>query len=165
MIPIGGIQMVHTVPTSRSAPLSQQGAQQSAPRLPPRQAPPEDPEILAPFGRGRALGVSSGSPPPVVREQEESIRTCTKAIASLRIDPDELADGKREGWDRVTGLPHSASSPEEGQPGRSPPAAVSPPSPAPPGSQHFRASRRCPSPAPRTPADAPQSTKTSKDIS
>ncbi|XP_019727011.1 transcription factor HIVEP2a [Hippocampus comes] len=173
MIPIGGIQMVHTVPTSRSAPLSQQGAQQAAPRLPPRQLPSEDPENLeafAPFGRGRAIGVSSGSPPPVVaelviREQEDSIRTCTKAIASLRIDPDELADGKRGGWDRVKGLPHSASSPEEGQPERSPPAAVSPPSPAPPGSQHFRASRRCPSPAPRTPADAPQSTKTSKDIS
>ncbi|XP_077409627.1 transcription factor HIVEP2a isoform X2 [Vanacampus margaritifer] len=168
MIPIGGIQMVHAVPTSLNAPLGQQGAQQASPHPPSRRASSEDPENLetsANFVRGQVGGPSSGSPPPaagevVVREQEESIRTCTKAIASLRIDH-EHADGRRGGRDhRVGGPPHSASSLEEGQPWRSP----SPPVPPPPTSQHFSASPRCPSPSP-APADAPQSTKTSKDVS
>ncbi|XP_049612022.1 transcription factor HIVEP2a [Syngnathus scovelli] len=157
MIPIGGIQMVHAVPTSLSAPLGQQGAQQAASRLPPRSS--EDVESLeASAALERVGGASSGSPPlvaEVVREQEESIRTCTKAIASLRIDPDEHGDGRPAGRERVGGPPHSASLAEEGQPGRSPP------SPVPPGAQHFSAPPRCPSP--RTPADALQGTQSRPD--
>ncbi|XP_061610925.1 transcription factor HIVEP2a [Phyllopteryx taeniolatus] len=164
MIPIGGIQMVHAVPASLSTPLSQQGGQQAAPRLPPHKTPSEDHEASAHFGRGPGGRTPSGSEVVGIREQEENIQTCTKAIASLRIDLEEDVERRREGLDGEGG-PHS-----EGQCRRSPPVAASPPSPAPPGPQHFSASPRSPSPAsspsPRsTPADASQSTKTSKDVS
>ncbi|XP_077366460.1 transcription factor HIVEP2a isoform X2 [Festucalex cinctus] len=153
MIPIGGIQMVHAVPSSLNAPLGQQGAQQASPRLPSRRASSEDPD-----------SVDTSANFVVVREQEERIRTCTKAIASLRIDPAEHAGGGRDHHrgGGGGGPPQSAPSPEEGRPGRSP-------APPPPASQHFSApSPRCPSPSPAsppTPTDASQSTKTSKDVS
>ncbi|XP_061668090.1 transcription factor HIVEP2a [Syngnathoides biaculeatus] len=158
MIPIGGIQMVHAVPTSLSTPLAQQGAEQAPPRLPLEEAPTEDREASSPFGGGQGGRTPLGSEVVGVREQEENIQTCTKAIASLRIDPEEDAARRRGGLDGE-GAPHS-----EGQRRRSPP------SPAPPGPQHFSAPPHSPSPASSptsrsTPADASQSTKTSKDVS
>ncbi|XP_057678065.1 transcription factor HIVEP2a [Corythoichthys intestinalis] len=97
---------------------------------PRRAAEPRNPEPSAPAG-----------------EQEENVRTCTKAIASLRIDPGE---GGERGSD----------DPEEG---RSP--AVSPPSSAPPGLQHFSASPHRPSPASSPLAETWKSAKTGGDVS
>uniref|UniRef100_UPI0037E972C3 transcription factor HIVEP2a n=1 Tax=Semicossyphus pulcher TaxID=241346 RepID=UPI0037E972C3 len=110
MIPIGGIQMVHSVPTSVTTPLGQQGAQQSTSRLVLQKSTSEDSctgeaTTSAHFtsftergarGGGERLREST-SPHPLLQEgevrqeQEESIHTCTKAIASLCIDTEELA--------------------------------------------------------------------------
>ncbi|CAJ1077668.1 transcription factor HIVEP2a [Xyrichtys novacula] len=109
MIPIGGIQMVHSVPTAVSTPLGQQGVQQSTSRLLLQKSTSEDSSSEATSShftsftqRGASGGVEglkeASSPHPcsqgreVRQEQEESIQTCTKAIASLCIDTEELAD-------------------------------------------------------------------------
>ncbi|KAM8847383.1 LOW QUALITY PROTEIN: transcription factor HIVEP2a [Synchiropus picturatus] len=73
MIPIGGIQMVHSLPTSNTSPLSQQGAPK--PGKPPCSAAGLQEEV--------------GGGVTVRREQEENIRTCTWAIASLCIDSEK----------------------------------------------------------------------------
>ncbi|XP_035534033.1 transcription factor HIVEP2a [Morone saxatilis] len=180
MIPIGGIQMVHSVPTSVTTPLAQQGAQQVASRLVLQKSTSEDsntseaasPHFSSFTERGvRGGGVAGGggerlreSPHPssqereggeVRQEQEESIHTCTKAIASLCIDSEELAErgggGGGRGDKRKDGVRASSSSsspsalsPDSQQQQRSPSISMSPPSPHPspsppqgPGIQHF----------------------------
>lgn len=120
MIPIGGIQMVHSVPTSINTPLAQQGAPQAASRLVLQKSTSEDsaageaasPHFTSLAERGVRGGAAGGgerqreavSPRPssqekeggggggARQEQEESIHTCTKAIASLCIDSEELAE-------------------------------------------------------------------------
>nr|XP_020442274.1 transcription factor HIVEP2 [Monopterus albus]XP_020442275.1 transcription factor HIVEP2 [Monopterus albus]XP_020442277.1 transcription factor HIVEP2 [Monopterus albus]XP_020442278.1 transcription factor HIVEP2 [Monopterus albus]XP_020442279.1 transcription factor HIVEP2 [Monopterus albus]XP_020442280.1 transcription factor HIVEP2 [Monopterus albus]XP_020442281.1 transcription factor HIVEP2 [Monopterus albus]XP_020442282.1 transcription factor HIVEP2 [Monopterus albus]XP_020442283.1 tran len=176
MIPIGGIQMVHSVPTSVTTPLAQQGAQQAASRLVLQKSTSEDSitsEAASPcltsvtqrVGRGGAGGerVRESSSPHsslqekegrgVRQEQEESIQTCTKAIASLYIDSEEPAEGGGgsrgdEGKDGGRAL-SSSSSPSlltpdsQQQQQRSPSFSMSPPShpsPSPPQGpriQHF----------------------------
>lgn len=120
MIPIGGIQMVHSVPSSMTGlahsarlPLQkstseesgtsevsfhlQEGGGRGPPEDPPRPQEKPAPSQVAPLAR--SLGGPARKPPedatniadPESR-QDESIRTCTKAIASLRIaseDPRE----------------------------------------------------------------------------
>lgn len=169
--------MVHSVPTSVTTPLAQQGAQQAASRLELQKSTSEDSttsEVAYAFSeRGRRGGGGeervreSSSPHPslqekdegVRQEQEESIQTCTKAIASLCIDSEDPAErggggGGRgdEGKDGGRGPPSSSSpsvlSPDpqqqQQQQQRSPSISMSPPSPHPspsppqgPGIQHF----------------------------
>ncbi|XP_060907509.1 transcription factor HIVEP2a [Labrus mixtus] len=156
MIPIGGIQMVHSVPSAVTSPLGQQGAQQSTSRLVLQQSTSEDSSAgeatSAHFTSSTERGARGGggdrqrestSPQREVRqEQEESIQTCTKAIASLCIEGKELAErgGGREDKRKDGGRASSSSS--------STPSALSPdshfqqrsPSPHPspsPGIQHF----------------------------
>lgn len=168
--------MVHSVPTSVTTPLAQQGAQQAASRLVLQKSTSEDSitsEAASPcltsvtqrVGRGGAGGerVRESSSPHsslqekegrgVRQEQEESIQTCTKAIASLYIDSEEPAEGGGgsrgdEGKDGGRAL-SSSSSPSlltpdsQQQQQRSPSFSMSPPShpsPSPPQGpriQHF----------------------------
>lgn len=174
MIPIGGIQMVHSIPTSVTTPLAQQGAQQAASRLVLQKSTSEESttsEVAYSFSkRGRRAGVGgervreSSSPHPsmkekdgggVRQEQEESIHTCTKAIASLCIDSEEHVergggakgdDGRDGGRGPPSLSPPSVLSPDSQPPQqqRSPSISMSPPSPHPspsppqgPGIQHF----------------------------
>ncbi|XP_034755214.1 transcription factor HIVEP2a [Etheostoma cragini] len=211
MIPIGGIQMVHSVPVSVTSALGQQGPQQVAPRLPLQKSTTEDspasdaasPHYTSFTERGaqRGGGAASGgeqprtstSPQPslqeregggVRKEQEESIQTCTKAIASLCIDSRELAErgggGAKDGGgpsSSTSSSSPSAPSHHPQQQRRSPSVSMSPPSPHPspsppqgPVIQHFSglelrppqpssvpsASPRCsPSPSPSASASSP----------
>lgn len=166
MIPIGGIQMVHSVPSSATTPLTQQGAQQASPHLVLQKSTSEDsttssdaPHFTSFTERGvrvggerlRELTSQSSSQESeggggVRLEQEESIHTCTKAIASLCIDSEELAEkrgGGREGGARASPSSPSVLSPDSQQQ-RPPSISMSPlqphPSPSPPqgpGIQHF----------------------------
>ncbi|XP_029352733.1 transcription factor HIVEP2a [Echeneis naucrates] len=155
MIPIGGIQMVHSVPTSISTPLAQQGAP-AASRLGLQKSPSEDsftgeaapPQLTAFVERGGGGESSSPQGGGGRQEQEEGIQTCTKAIASLCIDVEEPANrrgggggGRDEGKDGGRAPPSSSSPDCQQQPHRSPSITTSPPSPhlspSPPGIQHF----------------------------
>lgn len=166
--------MVHSVPTSVTTPMAQQGAQQVASRLVLQKSTSEDSttsEAASPHftsftergarGGERLRELTSPHPPSqeseggggggVRLEQEESIHTCTKAIASLCIDSEELAErggggGRREGGARASPSSSSPSalSPDSQQQQRSPSISMSPlpphPSPSPPqgpGIQHF----------------------------
>ncbi|KAL7388366.1 hypothetical protein ABVT39_012503 [Epinephelus coioides] len=205
MIPIGGIQMVHSVPTSVSTPLGQQGAQQVASRLVLQKSTSEDsttseaasPHFNSFADRGARGGVAAGggerlrqstSPHPssqeregggARQEQEESIHTCTKAIASLCIDSEELAErggGGRGDRGRDGGRASSSSpcpsvlSHDSQQQQRSPSISMSPPSPHPspsppqgPGIQHFSGLElRPPHPSiPASPSPSPSSPSSS----
>ncbi|XP_059212321.1 transcription factor HIVEP2a [Centropristis striata] len=165
MIPIGGIQMVHSVPTSVTSPLGQQEAQQVSSRLLLQKSTSEDSctsEAASPHftsftergvQRGAAAGAAGGErpresasphPSPQEREgggarleQEESIQTCTKAIASLCIDPEELRG--RDGGRTCSSSCSSSSSPSAHDSHHQSPASPHP-SPSPPqgpGIQHF----------------------------
>ncbi|TMS12027.1 HIV1 enhancer-binding protein 2-like protein [Larimichthys crocea] len=126
MIPIGGIQMVHSVPTSVTTPLAQQ-AQQVASRLVLQKSTSEDStggeaaaphpvsftergvrggerlrELASPHLSSQEREAGGGGGGGARLEQEESIQTCTKAIASLCIDSEELAE--RGGGVRVDKL-------------------------------------------------------------
>lgn len=164
MIPIGGIQMVHSVPASVTTPLAQQGAQPAASRLLLQKSTSEDsttsksPHFTSFTERGVPGGGErlreSTSPHPSAQEskgggggvrveQEESIHTCTKAIASLCIDSEELAERGGGGGGRERGARASSSSfsspsalsPDSRQ--RSPPPHPSPSPPQGLGIQHF----------------------------
>lgn len=203
MIPIGGIQMVHSVPTSITTPLAQQGAQQVTSRLVLQKSTSEDsntsestgPHFASFTERGvRGGGVAGAgerlrelnSPQPssqeregggVRHEQEESIHTCTKAIASLCIDSEELAErggrgdkGKDGGRASSSSSSPSALSPNSQQQQRSPSISMSPPSPHPspsppqgPGIQHFSGLELRP-PYPSIPA-SPHSSSSSSSSS
>lgn len=164
--------MVHSVPTSVTTPLSQQGAQQASARLLLQKSTSEDSttsEAPSPHfasfaergvrgggggerlmespqdGGGGAGGGATGGG-GVRLEQEESIHTCTKAIASLCIDSEELAEregggGGREGGGRAASSFPAAPPPDSHQQQRSPSVSTSPhPSPSPPQGpriQHF----------------------------
>lgn len=161
--------MVHSVPTSVTTPLGQQGAQQVTPRLLLQKSTSEDSttsEVAWPHftsftergvrgGGGERLRESTSPHPSssqerreggggVRQEQEESIHTCTKAIASLCIDSEELADrGGAGGGNRGKDC-RASSSPSANDSQRSPSISMSPPSPHPspsppqgPGIQHF----------------------------
>ncbi|KAM4713139.1 transcription factor HIVEP2a isoform 1-T2 [Anableps anableps] len=123
MIPIGGIQMVHSIPTSATTPLGQQGA------LFLQKSTSEESvsgEAASVAERGRRGGVRP--------EQEESIHTCTKAIASLCLDPECLERGGGGG----TASSSSALSPDhQQQQQRSTTPRPSPPPPSAPSIQHF----------------------------
>lgn len=147
MIPIGGIQMVHSIPTSVTTPLSQQGTQQAASRLVLQKSTSEDSttsDVSYYFGeRGRREGVggereSSSQEKDggvVIREQEESIQTCTKAIASLCIDSEESVERGRGGGGRG----------DEGKDGGRGPPSSSPPSVLSPNSEPQKQQQRSPS--------------------
>ncbi len=165
--------MVHSVPTSVTTPLAQQGAQQVASRLMLQKSTSEDStnsEVGSSHfsslsergvrGGGERLRESSSPHPSsqeregggVRQEQEESIYTCTKAIASLCIDSEELAErgggrgdkGRDGGRACSSSSSPSAFSPDSQQHQRSPSISASPPSPHPapsppqgPAIQHF----------------------------
>ncbi|XP_034534489.1 transcription factor HIVEP2a [Notolabrus celidotus] len=152
MIPIGGIQMVHSVPTAISTPLGQQGAPQSTSRLVLQKSTSEDSSGEAASAhftsfpeRGERLREAT-APHPSSQErggrqdQDDSVRTCTKAIASLCIDAKELAERGGGGGGGEKGIDEGRAS--------STPSALPPdshlhqhspsPHPAPsPGIQHF----------------------------
>lgn len=155
MIPIGGIQMVHSVPTSVTDPLAQQGAQSAPSRLFLQKSTSEDSlsgEASSFTERGRRGGAGgergreSTSPHPPSREregrQEETIHTCTKAIASLCINSEESAESRgggsrgEEGRDRARAPPSSSSPSALSSDCTSTPPRP-PSSPQPPGIQHF----------------------------
>ncbi|XP_028858703.1 transcription factor HIVEP2-like [Denticeps clupeoides] len=111
MIPIGGIQMVHSVPASVT------GLAHPA-RLPLQKSTSEESGTSeASFQTTGARGDPPSAPspgPPSQKPQEESIHTCTKAIASLRIEePPE----KEPHHQRPTSPPH-AKGPQENVPTR-----------------------------------------------
>uniref|UniRef100_A0A8C9XA37 HIVEP zinc finger 2a n=1 Tax=Sander lucioperca TaxID=283035 RepID=A0A8C9XA37_SANLU len=202
MIPIGGIQMVHSVPASVTSALGQQGAQQVASRLLLQKSTSEDstasdaasPHYTSFSERGaqRGGGAAGGgeqprgstSPHPssqeregggVRKEQEESIQTCTNAIASLCIDSRELAE-RGGGGTKDGGRPSSsASAPshDSQQQRRSPSVSMSPPSPHPspsppqgPGIQHFSGGLELRPPQPSSiPATSPHSSPSSSSSS
>lgn len=117
MVPVGGIQMVHSMPPALSGlhppptlPLPMEGPEEK--KGAPGEPFPKDPYALSRQQEKRAPHVlqSSGLPstpssPRLLmkqstsedslnateREQEENIQTCTKAIASLRIATEEAA--------------------------------------------------------------------------
>lgn len=195
--------MVHSVPTSITTPLAQQGAQQVTSRLVLQKSTSEDsntsestgPHFASFTERGvRGGGVAGAgerlrelnSPQPssqeregggVRHEQEESIHTCTKAIASLCIDSEELAErggrgdkGKDGGRASSSSSSPSALSPNSQQQQRSPSISMSPPSPHPspsppqgPGIQHFSGLELRP-PYPSIPA-SPHSSSSSSSSS
>ncbi|XP_029986387.1 transcription factor HIVEP2a, partial [Sphaeramia orbicularis] len=167
MIPIGGIQMVQSVPLSVAAPLLQQEAPPSRTLL-QKSASEESngtdaafqhfstfPEGGAPGERGGRQESSSpsereggGAGGGARQEQEEGVHTCTKAIASLCIDskePPEKGGGAGGGAHSPSSSspPSPSSSSDSQHPQRSPPISTSPPSHHPlpsPGVQHFRPS-------------------------
>ncbi|XP_074540834.1 transcription factor HIVEP2a [Halichoeres trimaculatus] len=178
MIPIGGIQMVHSVPTAVTTPLGQQGAQQSTSRLVLQKSTSEDSSSEAHFTSFTERGAQGGGggggerpreapsphPSPQEREgrqeQEESISTCTKAIASLCIDTEELAE--RGGG--VGGVGEKASS--SSTPALSPDSQLHQNSPSPhpspsPGIQHFSSLELRPPLHPSIPASSPSSSSSS----
>ncbi|KAK5852585.1 hypothetical protein PBY51_006438 [Eleginops maclovinus] len=141
MIPIGGIQMVHSVPTSVTSPLSQQGAPPPASRLMLQKNTSEDSTIseASHFTSLEEREVGAGG---VRQEQEEYIQTCTKAIASLCIDSQERIAGGGGGGART---PSSSSSSEQPSISRSPSSPhPSPSPPQDPGKQHFSSSSSLP---------------------
>uniref|UniRef100_A0A3B4TYL5 HIVEP zinc finger 2a n=1 Tax=Seriola dumerili TaxID=41447 RepID=A0A3B4TYL5_SERDU len=158
MIPIGGIQMVHS------------GAEPAVSRLPLQKSTSEDsttseaasPHFTSFIERGGRGGGGewvreSSSPHPSsqereggggvrrAQEQEEGIQTCTKAIASLCIDSEDPAErrggggaGGRGDEGKEGGRVSSSSSPsvlspdsQQQPPHRSPSISMSPPSPHP----------------------------------
>lgn len=156
--------MVHSVPTSVTAPLAQQGAQQVASRLSLQKSTSEDstageaassssPHFASFPERAGRRGVVTErareptSPQPSSQEkeggggvrreqeQEESIHTCTKAIASLCIDSEENAERGGGG----VRAPYSSSSPSapDSHQQSPPPPHPSPSPPQGPGIQHF----------------------------
>ncbi|XP_061899439.1 transcription factor HIVEP2-like [Entelurus aequoreus] len=173
--------MVHTMPTSVSTPQGQQGQQQATSCFPLHEERTSEelqsskascPPFTSSAEGGGPGGVkSSGAPSPALqglwvmgREQEASVHTCTKAIASLRIDPEEHTERLRGSEED---RPSSSSSATSGQHQYLPPTSASPLSPL---VQHFSclgpphasgtASPLCPSPGP-----ASESTARSKDVS
>ncbi|XP_061563069.1 transcription factor HIVEP2a [Cololabis saira] len=174
MVPIGGIQMVHSVPASvTGAPLGPAGGRDSpsaggggwAERPPPprdgdwaeRPPPPRD-------GGG---GWAERPPPPrdgggARLEQEEIIHTCTKAIASLCIATAEGGGGRgADGKEAPAPAPGSTPPPPPHPgPGIQHFSGLEPPYPTPPPSS----SPRPPSPGPDPPHPperdrGPESTK------
>ncbi|KAM6915087.1 transcription factor HIVEP2a [Xenentodon cancila] len=165
MIPIGGIQMVHSVPTSITAPLAQQGVQLSTSHLSLQKSTSEDStggEATSYVERGGRGELARESTSPCLtaherdgggarQEHEESIQTCTKAIASLCIDTEEFVErggGGGRGDDategsRVPSSSPSAPSPDSSQQRSMPGSMSSSPPPLPsqphqgPGIQHF----------------------------
>ncbi|XP_048210161.1 transcription factor HIVEP2 [Perognathus longimembris pacificus] len=137
MVPVGGIQMVHSMPPALSGlhppptlPLpvegseEKKGAGQGEPFL-------KDPYVLSRLREKRAPYVLSASGLPTTpssprllmkqstsedslnsteREQEENIQTCTKAIASLRIATEEAA---LLGADQPARVPETPQNPLE----------------------------------------------------
>ncbi|XP_037304647.2 transcription factor HIVEP2a [Pungitius pungitius] len=210
MIPIGGIQMVHSVPNSVTSsvtpsgpsPHGQQAAPQSASRLLLQTSEDSSPnEAASPHltsfpergargggGGGGERPRESTSPRPssregaagggrggVRQEQEEIIQTCTKAIASLCIDSEELAErggGGGGGGGGRTPCSPSASSHDPQPPRRWPSASMSPPPPHPspspprgPGVQHFSGLEVRPHPAsPHPPSPCPCSSSPSESL-
>ncbi|XP_047243581.1 transcription factor HIVEP2a isoform X2 [Girardinichthys multiradiatus] len=140
MIPIGGIQMVHSIPTSSTSPLAQQGAPTAASQLFLQQSTSEDSvssEVASVTEGGRQGGekVLGGG---VRQEQEESIHTCTKAIASLCLDPECVERGMGGGRSPSSSSALSPDSQQQQRCTSAPP--TSRPSPSPPiapGIQHF----------------------------
>lgn len=130
MIPIGGIQMVHSLPTSVTTPLGQQGA----PHAELQKSPSEDSfssEGPSPQVRGGGDGRGSQPSPPggvgggAGLEQEESIHTCTKAIASLCLHSEDRSDRGGRGA-RASSSPPAL--PPDSQPHQcSPQSSPSPP--------------------------------------
>ncbi|XP_040016907.2 transcription factor HIVEP2a [Gasterosteus aculeatus] len=204
MIPIGGIQMVHSVTSSITSsgpfPAGQQAAPQSASRLLLQTSTSDDSSTneaasphLTSFTERGARGGGGGerpreptSPRPssrdgaagggrggVRQEQEEIIHTCTKAIASLCIDSEELAErgGGGGGGGGGTSSP-SAASHDPQPPRRWPSASMSPPSPHPspsppraPGVQHFSGLEVRPHPSsPHPPSPSPCSSSPSESL-
>ncbi|XP_034018351.1 transcription factor HIVEP2a [Thalassophryne amazonica] len=176
MIPIGGIQMVHSIPVSFTSPLSQEGALQkstseestnsdvtsshftSFAKAGGQGSPGRVETIrkeLFPHISPRQETMSSNEGGGARQEQEDGIRTCTKAIASLCIDTGELIEGDG-------GASSSSASAPESQQQRHPPSVPTSPqspqhSPSPPEGpsiQHFTlrsSSSAPPSPHPSTP--------------
>ncbi|CAN9507497.1 unnamed protein product [Ophioblennius macclurei] len=144
MIPIGGIQMVHSVPSSVTSPQGHQVAQHAAPHLSLNKSVLEEsvgsdialPHLTSFSERASREEDDSSRKSPrklsqedgggggnrgggLGQEQEESIQTCTKAIASLCIDSEEAARRGGGGGERDGGRPPSSSS-------SPPPSAPSP---------------------------------------
>ncbi|MEQ2195323.1 hypothetical protein XENOCAPTIV_010975 [Xenoophorus captivus] len=150
MIPIGGIQMVHSIPTSSTTPLAQQGAPTAASLLFLQKSTSEDSvssEVASVTEGGRQGGekVPGGG---VRQEQEESIHTCTKAIASLCLDPECVERGMGGGRSPSSSSVLSPDSQQQQQRCTSAPP-TSRPSPSPPnapGIQHFSGLELRPSP-------------------
>ncbi|XP_041831176.1 transcription factor HIVEP2a [Melanotaenia boesemani] len=150
MIPIGGIQMVHSVPLAVASPLVQQGAEPIASRLSLQKSVSEDSTsseaasshlteqrgavrvALQHCSEDREVG-------GVHQHQEESIQTCTKAIASLCIDSEESIvrpGGHREVEEKGEGGA-SSSPPDPTTMSSTPRPHPSPSPPQGPGIQHF----------------------------
>uniref|UniRef100_A0A452QAN7 HIVEP zinc finger 2 n=1 Tax=Ursus americanus TaxID=9643 RepID=A0A452QAN7_URSAM len=117
MVPVGGIQMVHSMPPALSGlhpaptlPLPMEGSEEK--KGASGESFPKDPYVLLKQHEKRSPHVLQSSGPPSTpssprllmkqstsedslnateREQEENIQTCTKAIASLRIATEEAA--------------------------------------------------------------------------
>lgn len=165
MIPIGGIQMVHSVPASVPTPLVQQAVQPAASRLALQKSTSEDStsgEAAHSFAergrRGGAAGETSQEKAGGARQEpEESIQTCTKAIASLCIGSEEPTE-RGGGGDAA---PSSSSGPDSQQQQRFPSISTSPhPSPSPPqgpGIQHFSSLELRPPFPPSSSSPHPQS--------
>lgn len=148
MIPIGGIQMVHSLPTSVPTPLSQHGALLVS-HLEPQNSLSEDsstseatlPQVeggreshgsqpSSQGGGGVGGGAEGGAGAQL--EQEESIHTCTKAIASLCIRSEERSEQGGRGA-RTSSSPPALS--PDSQPHQCSPPPPPHSSPSPP--QHF----------------------------
>lgn len=121
MMPIGGIQMVHSIPTAFSGlhppsvlPLSKEGSGEKK-RAASETVAKESyiiskhhekrtyPHTLHPAVQGSAspsplllMKKSTSEEGVVEREQEENIQTCTKAIASLRIATEDIRQGTEQ---------------------------------------------------------------------
>ncbi|XP_058469669.1 transcription factor HIVEP2a isoform X2 [Solea solea] len=149
MIPIGGIQMVQSVPASLTTPLSQQGAQHAAAAEDSTTGSNAGPPHYTSFIERRGGAVGGGgewlretSSPRlslqekegggVRQEPEEGIQTCTKAIASLCIDSEESAE--KRGGDEGRPPSSSSTSSLDSQLQLLCPSSVSP---SPPETQHF----------------------------
>nr|XP_033792362.1 transcription factor HIVEP2 [Geotrypetes seraphini]XP_033792363.1 transcription factor HIVEP2 [Geotrypetes seraphini]XP_033792364.1 transcription factor HIVEP2 [Geotrypetes seraphini] len=112
MIPIGGIQMVHSIPASLPAlhpqstvPLQTKGSEEKKSTIADalRDCSTISKHASQAASRDALSGaspsplfslrhsMSQDSPQPIEREQEENIQTCTKAIASLKIAAEEAA--------------------------------------------------------------------------
>ena len=161
--------MVHSVPTPVTSALSQKKLQKNSSE---DSTTSEASHFTSLEERGVIVGVGGGG--GVRLEQEEYIQTCTKAIASLCIDSQELrggGGGKHGG--RAPSLSCSSSS-EQPSVSRSPPSphpSSSPPQG--PGKQHFSSSSSSETLHPPTVSKPlrlerekeAESTKRSKDVS